>query len=328
MAAPNGTDPIDEIFQLARSEVSALAQSRKYLLIFGQVLIPVAVGLIFTFRAEFDAINANLFWILILTCVVLQSLMIFYTARSPQLVQEAYFLARPLHQNYERSVAEAETYKQKILYLSVLQEIIFAWNIMLLRYHRDAQPSAGGLGDEIGKILSLIVFKREDLFGFRAGEFWNFAVYLFDPQENVLRPVWRDKHPSHPSTGDARVWRPGEGHVGKAFIERKALITADATLQEVAQFLAAPMEKARPHDDTAYKALASFPIEGVAESGEAAGVIVATSDRIGRFDRVNSLVLNHAAAVLANVIAWAPDIPDILSSNPPSGDTGGRGGGA
>lgn len=126
---------------------------------------------------------------------------------------------------------------------------------------------------------------------------------MFDSKSNRLRLVWREKHPRHPSAGTARSWSVGQGHVGKAFANREALITGDATNPEIAPLLAAPAGLAREHDAIAYRSIASIPIDGADEKADPVGVIVATSNRAGRFNQANCLILRHAAAVLASVVA-------------------------
>jgi hypothetical protein len=50
---------------------------------------------------------------------------------------------------------------------------------------------------------------------------------------------------------------------------------------------------------------ASIPIGPVGESDEPIGVLVATSDRAGRFTSENSRILAHAALAIANAVSVA-----------------------
>ena len=84
----------------------------------------------------------------------------------------------------------------------------------------------------------------------------------------------------------------------------KPIITGDASHPEVSPLSAVPQAKERRSDLDLYRSYASIPIGPLLE-GETTpyGVLVATSDRVGRFDKENTLALVHMADLIASNIA-------------------------
>lgn len=133
-------------------------------------------------------------------------------------------------------------------------------------------------------LLDFMVTDKLTLFGI-ADEQWNFSVYTFDPETSELicivtrRPTTKEEDAPH------RSWRAGEGHVGKAFQARKPLVCADSTDANVRGFFDAPTEKLKEYDPDRYRSLAALPIQS--DGGIPLGVLVATSEIVGRFDPVD-----------------------------------------
>jgi hypothetical protein len=82
----------------------------------------------------------------------------------------------------------------------------------------------------VAKFIFPVVQNRAEYFGCGGSELWNFAIYLWKDGQKCLVPIWRMKHPKHPSTGFGRKWLDGEGHVGHAYHGRIPIITPDANL--------------------------------------------------------------------------------------------------
>ena len=112
-------------------------------------------------------------------------------------------------------------------------------------------------------------------------EMWNFSVYIYDETDRVLRSKACRRAIRAEETEEHREWAPGEGHVGMAFLKRKPVIAADTMTAEVASLFSAPEEKRKPEDDKRYRSVAAIPI-GL-KYGSCIGVLVATSDHVGRF---------------------------------------------
>jgi hypothetical protein len=137
---------------------------------------------------------------------------------------------------------------------------------------------------------------------------WNFAVYLWNPKTSRLDPIWRERARNHPSTGPGRTWGANEGHIGHAFQNRKELITPNAQVAEVAALMDAG-NNSRPYDAQAYCSYVSEPILTTDPAALPYGVLVATSNKVGRYDPANARVLKHAAVALATLMETAYDSP-------------------
>ncbi len=129
-------------------------------------------------------------------------------------------------------------------------------------------------------LLDFLVADKQMLFGI-GDEQWNFSIYIFDVSTSELvcavtrRPTTKEEQAPH------RSWRAGEGHVGKAFQDRRPLVCADSTEANVRGFFDAPGDKLRDYDLDRYRSLAAIPIQ--TDEEQPLGVIVATSAVEGRF---------------------------------------------
>lgn len=143
-------------------------------------------------------------------------------------------------------------------------------------------PAAPAVEAQVGEMLDLLVVSKTTLFGME-DEQWNFSVYLWRDETEQLdciacrRPARADEEAPH------RIWKLGEGHVGKAFQMRRALICADSTDPNVRGFFDAPEDKRADYDDALrYRSLAAIPFQ-LPGAEHPIGVVVATSDVAGRF---------------------------------------------
>lgn len=174
--------------------------------------------------------------------------------------------------------------------------------------------SQGRRNATIAKLVDFLKAKRMSLLGFE-DEYWTLSIYLMENDASLLKCLVARR----PNEDDERLvhreWAPGEGHIGKAFQDRKELVTSDAQDLSQAQFLQAPPEKRRPYDTERFRSIASVPI--VTGKTEAVGGVTATSDRVGRFmpgsegpDRVAALrVLALSIAVL--ISAAEQEVVDV-----------------
>lgn len=130
------------------------------------------------------------------------------------------------------------------------------------------------------RLLDLVIAEKHVLFDI-GDEQWNFAIYVYEPERDILvckvcrRPLRDEENGLH------REWRPGEGHTGMAWQRREELVASDANDPQVEPLFRAKGEKFREEDPIRYRSLASIPI-AVADANPL-GVLVATSDKIGRF---------------------------------------------
>lgn len=159
----------------------------------------------------------------------------------------------------------------------------------------------------IAKLVDFLKAKRMSLLGFE-DEYWTMSVYLMDEDAGLLKCLVARRPKEDNERLPHREWAPGEGHIGKAFQDRKELVTSDAQDLSQAQFLQAPREKRRLYDTERFRSIVSVPI--VTGKTEAVGGVTATSDRVGRFtpgsegpDRVAALrVLALSVAVLISAV--------------------------
>jgi len=184
-----------------------------------------------------------------------------------------------------------------------------------LREFVEAAPDAGAeeaknaLTGTLGALLDMVVAQKDVLFGM-TGERWNFATYFYDRTTDQLdcllcrRPIRAEETAPH------RAWHPGEGHVGLAFSRGEELVASDTADPQIEQLFRAHGAKHRGDDTIRYRSIASIPIRTRGDNPW--GVLVATSDRAGRFRPVTALsrsAIDHVEPlrVLATNLAAAID---------------------
>ena len=135
------------------------------------------------------------------------------------------------------------------------------------------------LDSHIAHLVDLVLAEKQVLFSM-GDEAWNFAVYLYDPVEKLLkcslcrRPLRQDELAPH------RSWQPGDGHVGIAWQRDEELVAADMRDPQIEPYFRAKREY-KSDDGERYRSIASIPIR--IANAQPLGVLVATSDHIGRF---------------------------------------------
>ncbi|WP_026481063.1 GAF domain-containing protein [Ahrensia sp. 13_GOM-1096m] len=156
----------------------------------------------------------------------------------------------------------------------------------------------------ISEICAPIYLSGDSLFGFEISEKWSVSLYLHHAKNDLLVPVWREKSATHPSNGLGRVWRQGEGHVGKAFIDRRPILTGNANDEGVAQLCRARGSKLAPYDVNAYVSFASIPLTLTSDDKlNPLGILVASSDKLGRFSEEDTAeILMHYSETIAAIL--------------------------
>lgn len=89
---------IDTIFAMAKAETVRLIKYGKWISTLGNILVPLAIALICTFYSEIMKVQVELFWILLVIFCTIQTVLAFANTAIPHTVQEAYFLAQPIHE--------------------------------------------------------------------------------------------------------------------------------------------------------------------------------------------------------------------------------------
>lgn len=180
----------------------------------------------------------------------------------------------------------------------------FAYRVMSVRYIQNINKNGMDIkyfSELLDEMLSPFYLQGDYVFGFEISENWSISVYLFDSKNNILKSVWRKKSTSHPSAGLGRDWIPGEGHVGKAFLDRRPILTGNANDEAVSQLCRARGSKQLDYDRSAYISFASVPLAISEDDNEDPyGVLVVTSDREDRFsEEATTELLMHAAETIA-----------------------------
>jgi hypothetical protein len=195
---------------------------------------------------------------------------------------DAQDLGDQLDQARDREIAQGRYVKQLEWELSKSERLALTINSMRVAVDVALSRDPPAVETQARDMLDLLVASKSTLFGM-GDEQWNFSIYLWNGGAGQLdciacrRPARTDEDAPH------RSWRPGEGHVGKAFQMRRALTCADSTDPNVRSFFDAPEDKRAGYDDSQrYRSLAAVPFQLPGAEGPT-GVVVATSDVPGRF---------------------------------------------
>ncbi|WP_146750250.1 hypothetical protein [Pseudomonas sp. RIT411] len=147
------------------------------------------------------------------------------------------------------------------------------------------------------RILSHLVEHRSKLFIYQNDALYNFALYLHDRSSDELIVKWRS-HDNRLKTSN-RSWKPGQGHVGLAFIQGEAKICQDITKSsELSTTSTNP-------SDRKYRSFISVPINDSGQIGDGKkplGVIVFTSDYPGQFSWGRDKVFTLTVAKLLSIL--------------------------
>lgn len=114
-----------------------------------------------------------------------------------------------------------------------------------------------------------------------AGERWTLTVYR--EQGGILRGAAAFTVDREEDDVSPREWAIGEGYAGAAFARDREVVLHDAQNPSVLALLHVPTDKLRPQDAAKYRSLAAVPVR-VAGIDRPWGVVIATSDKLGRFD--------------------------------------------
>jgi hypothetical protein len=304
------TDPIEKA---ARQDASRGEELLRAAQAAQTILIPALIGILAWYREQILNVGIGLFLILIGLLVVAQLVLFSKTIAAKQSVQDLYFHAKDLKAEkdlVEKRLSEVELTAE---FYSFVERYAESNGSSALEYLGRGLEKPEDLRSLIDNILEPLVTNGEEVFGFGPNEKWNFVVYAYQTSKDKLVPVWRRKGEAHPSQGFGREWGRGQGHVGFAYANARAIITEDARTADVKNLVSASEGLARSYDDEVYVSFASVPVGPVANQAEPLGVLVATSDRSGRFSPINSRIIAHAALALANAITIAaPDTTKAL----------------
>jgi GAF domain-containing protein len=278
------------------------------------IVLPALIASIVWFREEILRLGDWLFFVLLFVFVALQAFLFIISIRAKHSVQDFYFYAKDLKSTVDELQIDVDAALMRAELYSFIEKY-GASNASALLFYRGQQLDSNDLNRIVENILEPLVTNGEAIFRFGPTEKWNFVVYIYEPSRDALVPIWRRKGMTHPSEGLGREWGRGQGHVGFAFANSRPIITEDSRNPDVRNLVTATEGQARDYDESVYISFASMPIGPVADQVEPLGVVVATSDRPGRFSSENSRIMAHVALALANALSVvAPATVDALSS--------------
>ncbi|MBI1394186.1 MAG: hypothetical protein GC152_15760 [Alphaproteobacteria bacterium] len=176
-------------------------------------------------------------------------------------------------------------------------------------YEELIEEDIGNFKEAVSELMDYFIENREPLFGIKRGDLWNFAVYVYCEEKNLLLPIWRKCVPSLwnnevAETRAIRAFGPCDGHVGAAFRRGEPIITANAQDPTIQAFCEPPRYLCRDDDVANYSSFASFPLE----SGNSIpnGVLVATNNRTGTYTPKNCLAFRPAAYFISRLTEKVP----------------------
>lgn len=256
------------------------------------IIVPLIVGVISSYYDDIAAINPALFWLIVAPIVICGFGLAWISVESR--------LAIEVEVENERLGTSESIALENLQYLSFLQGISYSWAMIVRSCLLSKEVSVDILKETASEMLDLLAESVADIYPLRTRERWSLAVYFWHSVDGRVFPVSRQKSPHHPSIGLGRIWEPGRGHVGIAFAHREAKICSDASSDEV-WALFNQSEDTKSYDRDTYKSFVSVPISA-SNRAMPFGVVVATSNVPGRFDRESALVVKHLAGHLGSLI--------------------------
>jgi hypothetical protein len=160
------------------------------------------------------------------------------------------------------------------------------------------------LKEGIRETLSFAIEKRSEVFDFNAKSKHNFAVYLYNEEDDILECTYR--YVDDRISTKNRNWEPGEGHVGLCFQRNETIISPDV--------LDAPLltYSLTESDRENYRSMASTPLVVYENSGTAeepprkVGVLIVTSSRPDQLKRSRHestmLILGATLSILLSTV--------------------------
>ncbi|WP_145975073.1 GAF domain-containing protein [Cereibacter sphaeroides] len=260
------------------------------------------------------------FWLGFITIILTNLVLVFVDRQAVETVSDLH-ASEAERRHLDRRLADANKTEKALVAWTTLTKLVS--EVLDSVLGRDITPQE--LENAYNFILEAIAERKTRLFGVE-DDYLNISIYEWAPARSEL--VCIACYRSRPSdiSKQHRSWRPGEGHVGKAFELQRELICSDATQPDVAAWVAASPAKTKEADRTKYVSLAAFPI-GL-NAGQPLGVLIMTSDVAGRFRNGGSdgAGAHHGVAALADVASQLAQIMFVIQSRRKAEAEGGRDG--
>lgn len=255
----------------------------------------------------FDAakVGAVWFWVITILIVAFQAVLYLVNTQYSETVPALHLSNSVLSEAYEEAIYELKTFSQERKWLQTANRLGSYWSTFQGLIDEKAPSSESDFSESCGLAVKPMIDASGILFGFEFDDIWSVTVYGYDRDSDRLIPVWFKRTEDHPSTGAPRAWKQGDGHVGSAFMQNRILYTVDMADGDASMLLQPSAENGREYDENVYRSFVSAPITLDLKSGPAQfGVLVVTSNVIGRFNEENRGIVGHAAQVLAHLFDW------------------------
>lgn len=284
-----------KFYREIRKWFASLAKFRRYVLFISSIFVPALLGIL----GAIGGISAEVRAIMVPAqiCTLFFGLVLgvglFWFDENAALVFQK-FAHETLHSanlqgEIEKQRVELTQLSAHINFLSVAARAVEA--ALLSTATRD------GLEETARQLLENVADQRAQLFGTGDDEQWNFAIYIRNDGDELYCLHHRR---NYGQPGDVpRTWPVGVGHVGLACQREGELLTDDAASQEVFQ---GKGDLLRDYDRVRYRGIASICIPDVNEA-RAIGVLVATSNKVGRYSQSNVQPLRDLAQSLGVILS-------------------------
>jgi GAF domain len=280
------------------------------------VAFPAIIGLMGAFTSDIYKNHNWLVFALWAIIIVFFALFWWRAYPAPQSLLKLVYENEQMEDKLRELEADVVALEDSIKMLASQAELALSSQSIIITSLDRRISSLDDLKWAIADLCAIFYLEGEFVFGFGGSEFWNFGVYLYSKDSDLLVPVWREKSRNHPSQGPGRSWERGQGHIGKCFADAQVIITGDALHPDVRQLWWAPTGSEKPYDGEAYRSFASIPIGPIREEEKRPyGVLVATSNRLGRFDRENAVILQLVAGAIGSILALSGATYDSLNGN-------------
>lgn len=297
----------DQISLLPASETRfrrAVRSQNRFVSFLALIAVPGALA-IWLSVADVEGVGFWPFWVVVGFLVAVQAALYLVTTSYSETLPQLHLDKAELEEIQETMAEALAIDDAGIQWLSAAHALGMHWSNVQGLMSQINPVDEAKFQDACRLIVVPMIEAAGVLFDFEYGEVWSAAVYRYDESLNLLVPAWWQRPDEHPSEVPPRSWQPGDGHVGSAFMQSRILFTTDATSEETSPLLQPSAENQRDYDADIYRSFVSAPILlDLKPDPMRFGVLVITSNEIGRFDGENQTVVAHAAQVLAHLFHW------------------------
>lgn len=275
-------------------------------------LFPTLIGLILTFRDGLSNLHASVFWIPLAIFIGAQLIFGFLVVRSGTSVFGILVDYEKAEQELEDTTNKYHQADEELKFFSFLSQYAYHWSTQTQGWRASINADPGNLRDAMDDMFAAIFSEDESAFELWPRERLKFVLYIHIAGE--LIPVWVDEKTSGLRRVDSvpRTWPAGQGHVGITFSTSEDQITEDATTPDKIATFGAKRDLHRDSDEQRYKSFCSLLLS---KDDTGFGVLVGTSNKVGRFTPEESaLIVRQAATTVENMLSDA-NLEDIVANN-------------